>query len=143
MDKITDLTEMTPNMWELYRLIEKSTKEEREISTIDISNEIPYYKSKSPRNSKIYDDVFLINNAFGWQHDKYIITNNNKFKLATYEEIINEYVKIKIKFRKLNIKKKSLETLVNNNGQYKLLSKDNRDINDTKGNKYIESFSKK
>lgn len=138
---------MNSTQWELYRMIENATNDGKTLTVSEICSAIPFYKynpkqSNKSNAPKLYEDIFLINCAYNWEHDKYIITNRNKIKLATKEEVIKEYVDVVIKYRRINSKKKALEVLIANDGQYKLLSNDNVPINESKAKEYKESYAK-
>lgn len=124
---------MTPEMWEVYRLIEDNTKNGK-ITTVDeICEKIDYYHNNKKESNysncpNLYDDIFLINVFYRWEHDKYIITNRNKLKLATKEEIGKRYMNICKKYFKLNAEKETLEELISNDGQYKMFSNQGKEI---------------
>jgi hypothetical protein len=141
---------MPPELWALYRLIEKNTNEDKKLKVSDICKAFPnrYRLTTSKGNysncSDSYEDIYIINTVYTMEHDKYIITNNNNIKLATEAEIQKEYRKIGKQFKRLNAKKRALKKIINTNWQYKLLSNQNVVIDEkSKAKPYIESYSKK
>lgn len=141
---------MPPYLWELYRLIEKTTDEGKTLSVKDICLTFPdrYHLNAKECNysncKDLYEDIFIINTVYTYEHDKYIITNANKIKLATEAEIQKEYRKVAKQFKRLNAKKRALKKVMQLNNQYKLLSNQNVPIDENSNAKpYVESYSKK
>ena len=98
---------------------------------------LPIYKD-------LYEDIYIINTVYTHEHDKYIITNANKIKLATEIEIQKEFRKVNESFKRLNAKKKALRKVIGLNGQCKLLSNQNKPITeDSNAKPFIESYSSK
>jgi hypothetical protein len=141
---------MTPELWELYRLIENATNEGRTLKVSEICSAFPdrYHLNAKECNysncKDLYEDIFIINTVYAHEHDKYIITNSNKIKLATELEIQKEYRKVAQSFKRLNAKKRALKKVIQTNYQYKLLSNQNKPITeDSNAKPYIESYSNK
>ena len=139
---------MTPELWQLYRLIETATNEGRTLTVKQICEAFPdrYYLNAKECNytncNELYEDIFIINTVYTHEHDKYIITNSNKIKLATEGEIQKEYRKVAQQFKRLNAKKRALKKVIQLNNQYKLLSNQNVPIDENSNAKpYIESYS--
>ena len=140
---------MTPELWALYRFIEKNTNENKPLKVSDICAAFPdrYHLTTSKGNysncSDLYEDIYLINTEYTYEHDKYIVTNNNNIKLGSEGEIQKEYRKIIRQFQRLNAKRKALKKVIKTNGQYKLLSNQNVPISENSNAKpYIESYAK-
>ena len=141
---------MTPELWELYRFIENATNEGRTLKVSEICSAFPdrYHlnaKECNYSNCKyLYEDIYIINTVYTHEHDKYIITNANKIKLATELEIQKEFRKVTESFRRLNAKKRALRKVIGLNGQGKLLSNQNKPITeDSNAKPFIESYSSK
>jgi hypothetical protein len=141
---------MTPELWALYRLIETATNEGRTLKVSEICSAFPdrYHLNAKECNysncKELYEDIYIINTVFTHEHDKYIITNANKIKLATKVEIQKEYRKILQAFKRLNAKRKALKKVMETNNQYKLLSNQNVPIDENSNAKpYVESYSDK
>ena len=141
---------MTPELWSLYRLIETSTNEGRTLTVKEICEAFPtrYHLNAKECNytncAELYEDIFIINTIYTHEHDKYIITNSNKIKLATEVEIHKEYRKVAQAFARLNAKRKALKKVIHSNHQYKLLSNQNVPITeDSNAKPYVESYSDK
>ena len=138
---------MTPEMWAVYRIIEENTILGETTSVAEICEKVPYYvDNKGDRKysncPNLYDDIFLINTLYRGEHDKYIITNSNKMKLATKEEVHRRYAAISSKYYKLNAEIQALDELIANNGQYKFYSNQGEEMSPhTKP--YKESYSDK
>lgn len=119
---------MTTEMWSVYRFIEKRTENGLTTTVQEICNEVPYYQRKSVTDGnysncpELYEDVFLINTLYRGQHDKFILTNSNRFKLATKEEAAEKRKTLTTKYYRLNWELEALDDLENNNGQGKLFS---------------------
>jgi hypothetical protein len=141
---------MPPELWQLYKLIEKNTNDGKTLTVKEICEAFP---SRYRLNAKecnysnckdLYEDIFIINTVFTYEHDKYIITNANKIKLATEAEIQKEYRKVAQSFKRLNAKKRALKKVMSLNNQYKLLSNQNVPIDENSNAKpYVESYSVK
>lgn len=141
---------MPPELWALYRLIEKTTNEGKTLKVEDICNAFPdrYHLISSQSNysncKTLYEDIYLINTEYMHEHDKYIITNNNNIKLATEMEIQKEFRKVAQQFKRLSAKRKALKKVIQSNNQYKLLSNQNTPIDENSNAKpYVESYSDK
>lgn len=139
---------MTPDLWALYRLIETATNEGRTLTVKEICDAFPdrYHLNAKECNysncKDLYEDIFIINTVYTYEHDKYIITNGNKIKLATEVEIQKEFRKISQSFRRLNAKRRALKKVIHTNNQYKLLSNQNKPIiDDSNAKPYVESYS--
>ena len=137
---------MTSEMWQVYKLIEENTNNGKTTTVSEKCNKVPYYtihkkESNFSNCPKLYDDIYLINVLYRSEHDKYIITNSNKLKLATKEEAEQRYIDICTKYSKINAEKDALEDLFSNDGQYKMFS---NQLNEIKGKTkpYKESYSK-
>ena len=141
---------MTPELWELYRFIETATNEGRTLKVSEICSAFPdrYHLNAKECNysncKDLYEDIYIINTVYTHEHDKYIITNANKIKLATEIEIQKEFRKVNESFKRLNAKKKALRKVIGLNGQCKLLSNQNKPITeDSNAKPFIESYSSK
>lgn len=141
---------MTPELWQLYRLIEKTTNEGKTLTVKEICEAFPgrYHLNAKECNysncAELYEDIYIINTVYTHEHDKYIITNSNKIKLATEVEIQKEYRKVAQSFKRLNAKKRALKKVIQTNFQYKLLSNQNVPIDENSNAKpYVESYSDK
>lgn len=151
MKKENQLPEkMTPDLWALYRLIEKTTNEGNTITVREICTAFPdrYHLNQKECNysncKNLYEDIYIINTVYTHEHDKYIITNANKIKLATEAEIQKEYRKVAQSFKRLNAKKRALKKVIQLNYQYKLLSNQNVPIDEKSPAKpFVESYSDK
>lgn len=149
--KDTQLPEkMTPDLWALYRFIEKATNEGNTLTVKDICLAFPdrYHLNAKECNysncNKLYEDIYLINTYYTHEHDKYIVTNNNKIKLGTELEIQKEYRKVAQAFIRLNAKRKALKKVIHSHHQYKLLSNQNVPITEGSNAKpYVDSYSDK
>lgn len=138
---------MTPEMWSVYRLIEENTNNGKTTTVQEICNTVSYYSNNKKESNfsncpQLYDDIYLINTVYRWEHDKYILTNRNKMKLATKDEISKRYSTICKRYFKLNLERESLEELIDNDGQFKLFSNQGNDIK-IGVKPYKESYSEK
>lgn len=141
---------MPPELWALYRLIETATNEGRTLKVSEICKAFPdrYHLNAKECNysncKDLYEDIFIINTVYTYEHDKYIITNANKIKLGTEMEIQKEFRKVSQQFIRLNAKKRALTKVMRTNNQYKLLSNQNTPIDENSNAKpYVESYSDK
>ena len=140
---------MNPDLWELYRFIEKHTNDGKTLKVSDICAAFPnkYHLTTSKGNYSnccdLYEDIFTINCVYTYEHDKYIVTNNNNIKLGTEAEIQREFRKVIKQFKRLNAKRKALIKVIHTNNQYKLLSNQNNPIDEkSQAKPYVESYAK-
>ena len=139
-------SKMTPEMWEVYRIIEDATNKGKTISVKEICDLVPFYRIRSTHSGnysncpELYEDIFLINTLYSNEHDKFILTNSNHFKLATEDEAIKKRNKIAVKFTRLKWEYDSLTELCDRDKQYKLLSNQGRPYDLDHESSYKESF---
>lgn len=152
-EKIPD--RMTPEMWQLYNLISERTDLGLITTVAQICEAVPYYQRKSVTKGnysncpELYEDVFLINTLYRGQHDKFILTNSNRFKLATKREALEKLKNIATKYYRLNWEMEALNSLFNDDGQHKILSNqgvpiysivDGKEIRNDNAKDYKETF---
>lgn len=142
---MSNTNSLNPRQWGLYHLIKGATMRGETLTIKNICEIMPdeYQYSPSEKNYSncptIYKDIDVINASF--EVEKIIIKNNNNIKIATEEEAIAEATKIQIRALKLLRKYWEIYGKISADGQGKLISCQNKVIDeDSKARPFIEAF---
>lgn len=132
---------LTTKHWRLYNLIKDETLNGGYLTTKQICERLPeYFNIEIDRDPEIYNTIQEINLA--GKIEKWIVTDYNHIHIATLEDYMkldDRYGNLLSKYGKLRYR---LRKKLKAHKQYKLLSEDNKPINESKGRKVVESYVK-